>query len=201
MKHSLKQLGSFLALGGMLLSTACIFDTRDANPPSNSGGGCVLDRPQQPFVCMANALAKRQNGDYERSISQNFVFTPTPADLNDQDFDGLCIYDNWTKAVEMETINLLISGSAAIDFDYGTLTPKINENTFVQFEVNYTLTVVRAPADTLVYRAIADLAVRNESGNWRVTKWNETTTIDQFTTWGNLRGELRKSQGGSFCVP
>ena len=76
----MKKLVSFLALGGMLLSTACIFDTRDANPPSNSGGGCVLDKPQQAFVCMANALAKRQNGDYDRSISDNFVFTPTTAD-------------------------------------------------------------------------------------------------------------------------
>ena len=115
----------------------------------------------------------------------------------DQNFVGLCIYDDWNKTVEMDVLNLLISGSEALECDYGTPTAKINKNTFVRFEVNYSLTVVTAPADTSVYRAIAEIDVRLENGNWRVTLWNETQTIDGYTTWGNLRGELRKSLGQS----
>jgi hypothetical protein len=197
----MKKLGAFLVLASTLLSTACIFDTRDAESPVDSGIGCVLDTPQKAFVCMANALARRQNGDYDRSVSDNFVFTPTIADLNDEDFIGRCIYDGWNKTVEMDVLNLLISSSEALIWDYGTLKAKINENTFVQFEVNYALTVVTAPSDTTVYRAIADIDVRNENGSWRVTLWNETQTVDGSETWGNLRGELRKSQGQSCGGP
>jgi hypothetical protein len=201
LRLSIKKLGSVLALGGMLLSSACIFDTRDANPPSDSGGGCVLDTPQKAFVCMANALSRRQNGDYDRSISENFLFSPTIADSLDQNFQGTCVYDGWDKTVEMDVLNLLISDSDSLHWDYGTPAAKINKNTFVRFEVNYALTVVTAPADTTVYRAVAEIDVRNENGNWRVTFWNETQTVDGSSTWGFLRGILRLQRGVSCGGP
>lgn len=184
----------------MLLWTACIFDTRDPNPPAvGGGGGCTLDTPQKAFVCMAGALARLQDGDYERSISQNFVFYPTTADSLDQNFLGSCVYNSWTKTVEMDVLELLLADSEQVTWDYGTPVVKINENTYVKFEVTYSLLVrsVAAPTDTTFYRGIAYIDVRNESGNWRVTQWDETQTVAGSSTWGYLRGILRLQQGVS----
>jgi hypothetical protein len=203
MKQSTKKLVSFLALGSMLMSTACIFDTRDPQTPSDAGGGCILDTPQKAFVCMAGSLAKLRDGDYERSISANFLFSPTTADSLDTTFLGTpCVYDNWDKTVEMDVLRLLISESDQLTWDYGTPVATINKNTFVRFEVNYSLLVryKTSPGDTTIYRGIAEIDVKNESGNWRVTYWNETQTVDGSSTWGYLRG-IKRQQRGVTCGP
>jgi len=175
------------------LSATCVFDTRDAQPPGPVTGGCTLETPEKAFNCMTGSLASQQNADYERSISANFVFSPTLADSLDQNFIGTGVYDNWNKDVEMDVLELLFSDAQTTTVDFGSPSILINKNTFVRYSVTYQLDVVTnaAPTDTTRYEGVAEIDVLNENGNWRVTSWNEVETVAGSSTWGFLRGILR----------
>jgi len=175
-----------------LMSIAgCLFETRDAQDPSSSGGGCTLDTPEAAFACMTAAISRQQDGDYERSLSETFLFSPTLADSLDQNFIGTGVYDNWNKDKEMGALGLMFSDAqkTTVSFSPAKL---INKNTFVRYSVDYSLDVISAttPPDTTVYKGVAQIDVRLENGNWRVTFWNEVETVDGFSTWGYFRGIL-----------
>lgn len=194
MMRNYHRLYSITALVTALLFTSCLFDSRDAQPPKGPGtGGCILDTPERAFFCMKQALANQQSGDYERSISENFTFSPTPADSLDQAFTGVPVYANWTKDVEMQTLNLLLDDTNFTQVDFGTPSRLINKNTFVRWNVSYSLKTVTnaAPTDTVIYKGVAHIDVKNENGNWRVTFWDEVETVSGFSTWGFLRGIQR----------
>jgi hypothetical protein len=201
--HTMNKIGSWSALMGLLVCTACIFDTRDADPPDDTVSGCTLDSPQKVFTCMAEALNSEQDGNYERSLADNFLFSPTVSDSLDQLLLPFCVYENWTKPVEMDVLQLMLSDNNNIVWDFGTPVAKINKNTFVRFEVNYSLSMVpsASPTDTLVFRGIAEIDVRNVTGNWKVTFWNEVQNVGGATSWGFLRGDLRKQQGATCAAP
>jgi len=195
MMRNYHRLFLIIALMTALLFTSCLFDSREAKPPvgPGTGGGCVIDSPELAFVCMKQSLANQQSGDYERSISEAFKFSPTPADSLDQAFTGVPVYANWTKDVEMQTLNLLLDDTNFTQVDFGTPSRIINKITFVRWDVSYSLktVTVAAPTDTVLYKGEAHIDVRNENGNWRVTFWDEVATVPGFSTWGFLRGIQR----------
>jgi len=196
MMRNYPRLFSSIALATVLMSTSCLFDSRDANPPKvGTGGGCILDTSERPFTCITKAIENGNDADYERSISENFVFIPTPTDANDEAFVGKPVYQNWTKDVEMQVLRKLLDDTSYTKVDFGALTPLQNENTFVQYSVSYSLRTVEnaAPTDTLTWKAVAQIDVRLENGNWRLTKWDEQQTVEGFRTWGYLRGIKRLS--------
>lgn len=191
MRHS--HMTRALALILVMQVSACIFSTRDAQDPADSGNNIVPDRPDKVFVAMEESLEKsKRDANYERVISTSFVFSPTVTDSLDQNFDGTGVFDNWTKQVEMDVLNLLLSDAQKINVTFNPST-LINKNSFVRFRVEYTLDVITnaAPTDTTHYAGVAQFDVRNESGNWRLTFWDEIETVNGLSTWGFLKGVLR----------
>ncbi len=195
MKAARRILTWMLTYAMLLQTPACQFDTRDAQEPI-TGSDCPvvsLDTPVQAFVAIEKSLEEcKQDANYERAISANFVFSPTLTDSLDQNFIGTGVYDNWTKPVEMDVVRLLLSDAQKINVSF-TPSVLINKNTFVRYRVDYTLDVIPAasPTDTTHYAGVAEFDVRNEGGNWRVTFWNEVETVAGFSTWGFLKGILR----------
>lgn len=170
---------------------SCLFETRDADPPGVVTGGCTLEVPTKPFVCMTGSVASQQDADYERTLSEQFIFSPTLEDSLDQNFDGTDVYTNWDKPTELQALGLLFSDADKTIVDFGSVSSLINKNTFVRFESKYSLTTITTnPADTTVYKGVAWIDVRNEGGNWRVTYWDERNTVPGFKSWGYLRGIL-----------
>ena len=174
---------------------ACLFDTREAQEPVDSSDCPVvsLDSPEQAFIAIEKSLEEcKQDANYERAISANFVFSPTLTDSLDQNFIGTGVFDNWNKQVEMDVLGLLLSDAQKINVSFMP-SVLINKNTFVRYRVDYTLDVIAAasPTDTTHYAGVAQFDVRNEGGNWRVTFWNEVETVAGYSTWGFLKGILR----------
>jgi hypothetical protein len=187
--------GCALASALLAATPACLFDTRDPQDPipSTECPVITLDSNEQVFVAMANSLEDcKKDANYERAISTNFVFSPTLTDSLDQNFDGTGVFTGWTKQVEMDVLNLLLSDAQTIDVEF-TPTPIINKNNFVRYRVSYTLDVINkaTPTDTTHYGGVAQFDVRNEGGNWRVTFWDEIETVTGKSTWGFLKGILR----------
>jgi len=175
---------------------SCLFDTREAHEPAKQTNACTLESPQKAFVCMTDAIANQKDANYERSLSETFIFSPTLTDSLDQNFTGTDVYTNWDKPTELQALGLMFSDASTSNggktiVDFGSPEALINKNTFVRFKSTYSLTVITSnPADTTVYKGVAQIDVRNEGGNWRVTFWDEVETVAGFKTWGFLRGIL-----------
>jgi len=177
-----------------LAMSGCLFDTRDAQPPADEGDDVIpLDTPLGVFQAMTVALESLKDANYERAISENFVFSPTTQDSLNPTFEGSQVYDNWDKTVEMDVLGLLLADSKNISVEFRP-TEQINQNTFVRFSVEYELGVVdiATPTDTTLYEGLAEFDVRLEGGNWRLTFWNEIDALSDLSTWGYLRGILRQ---------
>lgn len=181
-----------LALVALLGMSACLFDTRDADPPDTGGAASVtLNQPQKVFVAIEASFEKDNDSDYERATSESFRFYPLLDDSLDQDLIGSGVYDNWTKQVELDVLNLLLSeNTLEVTFSSRAI---LNQNTFVRFETDYVLTVITPaqPPDTTEYAGQSQIDVRNEGGNWRMTQWKDLSTAPGVRTWGYLRGISR----------
>lgn len=184
---------TLLALATALTVPACLFDTRedDVEPPDLGGNTIILDDPLKVFTAINETLKTRQDANYERAISDRFVFSPTLQDSLDQNFIGTGVYDNWNKQREMDVLALLLGDALFLRGEF-TPTEEINTTTFVRFRVSYELDVVSvaAPLDTVSYQGVAFFDTRLESGNWRLTFWDESEPVTGFSTWGYLRGVL-----------
>lgn len=195
MMRLLRRIGAVAAVASILMASSCLFDTRDPEPPTGDTTVCTLESSANAFLCMANALEDQQDAGYDRSISDNFIFSPTLTDSLDQNFPGCdigapnCVYNNWTKEVEMEVLGQLLGDAESTIVDFGSPSALINKSTFVRYRVTYSLEVV--DADTTTYEGVAEIDVRNEGGDWRVTFWNEVETVEGSRTWGYLRGITR----------
>lgn len=172
---------------------ACLFDTRadEVQPPDLGGSTVTLDDPSKVFVAISQAFVAMQDANYERAISDRFIFSPTLQDSLDQNFSGTGVFDNWNKPKEMAALGLLLGDSQAISVDFSP-SEEINQSTFVRFRVGYDLRVTNrsVPPDTVLYRGVAYFDVRRESGNWRLTFWDEIENVDGYSSWGYLRGIL-----------
>jgi hypothetical protein len=181
-----------MALLSALTVNACLFEAREADPPdSGSGPSVPLDSPTQPFVAIRASFEKDNDVDYERALSEDFRFYPLLDDSLDQSLIGTGAYDNWTKDVELEVVQLLLSESN-LEVTFET-TPLINENTFVRYEATYVLLVITpaVPPDTAQYAGTSQIDVRNEGGNWRFVNWRDISAGPGVRTWGYLRGITR----------
>ncbi len=179
-----------------LVGMGCLFDTRDAEPPTPGGSTCAaiaLDTPNAVFEAITCAIESEQDAAYERVISERFVFSPTEQDSMDQTWGGAPVYVGWDKSVELQVFGLMLSNAQYLSVDFAP-SVLINQTTFVRFRVPYQLNLVNttAPDDTLLYAGVAQFDVRNEGGNWRLTFWDEIETVPNISTWGFLKGLLRQ---------
>ena len=175
-----------------LVVPSCLFETRDAHTPSTTTQSCPLGQPGRWQVCMTSAVNEQKDANYERTLSPTFLFSPTQADSLDGAFTGTDVYVNWNKDRELAVLGTLFSETTKTTVDFGDLQTVINKNTFVRFRSKYTLEVITpqlpAAPDTTVYKGVAEIDVKNEGGQWKVTFWNEIETVPGFSTWGFLRG-------------
>ena len=182
-----------LLLIAPLVLVGCLFDTRDPLPPDTQGGPAVsLDQPFKVFEAMQTSLTALQTGDYERAISDNYLFSPLIEDSLDQNFVGTGVFDGFDKSAEDEVVNLLVSDADTVEVQFNPAI-LVNENTFVRYRVEYDLrTVARGTGAEARYRGVAHFDVRNEGGVWRLEFWDEIEPVEGFTSWGFLKGELRQ---------
>lgn len=177
---------------------ACLFNTRQPfAPASNANAGRVsLDAPEKPFAAIKTACEQLKSDNYDNAISEKFNFSPTLQDSLDQAFIGTAVYDGWTKAIELNVFELLLSDaqSLKVNFEYSK---DINKSEFVRWQTTYDLAAVfkTAPADTVHYKGVAQIDVQRENGNWRIVFWNEAETVAGYATWGYQRGIYRLRTG------
>jgi hypothetical protein len=176
------------------LAGGCLFDTREAQEPATDTGQITLDDALDVFASMRSGLENDASANYERAIGDEFIFSPLLDDSLDQAFAGVVPspYADWTKEVERDVTNLLLSDADTIQVEF-TPSALINENTFVRYRTQYALRVVlRTGGSAATYEGVAYIDVRRIRGNWQVTYWDEIEPVEGASTWGFLRGTLRQ---------
>jgi hypothetical protein len=177
--------------------SACLFETRTPTAPgSDSGPTVILDSPEKVFASIEVSFEKLNDVDYDRAISEGFVFSPMLDDSLDENLIGTGVYDNWTKPVEMDVLNqIILSEASHIDVVWNT-SALINENTFVRWDADYVLTTVSAATgDTTIYGGTSLIDVRKENGQWRIAYWKDIAAAEGVRSWGYLRGISRLRLG------
>ena len=187
---------------GLPLVGGCLFEARDAEPPGTTGENQIpLDDPTDVFSAIRQSLETQLAGNYDNALSDNFVFLPLINDEQDPIFPQ-GIFDDWTKQVEKDVLQQMFGdfGTMSVSF---TTSRDINQNDYVRFRAEYDLitTDAGAPMDSTRYRAVAHIDTRNESGNWRIDRWEEIEQVAApgggfYRSWGFLRGTVREKLGG-----
>ena len=184
----------------LLIITSCnLVEPREAERPRFDD-----DRiPFRPANSAAGVFPNLQTGvenlvqgqNYDRSLADQFVFQPLDDDVIDPSLPP-GIFENWTKDVEINVLNLMISEASEASVTF-IPTPQINENEFVQFRVTYELKLTpKAGGEEATYKGVAEFDVRRVSGIWLVERWEDIERDGNFTTWGYLKGTLRAKLGG-----
>ncbi len=183
-------------LAVLLLSvlTGCgMFEPREPDKPGGAGDSesfVPANDAAGIFVNMRSGIQNLLEGaNYERSLADNFMFVPL-----DQDVIDLPTVDwsDWTQAVEMSVLRLMLSESSAatVVFNRTILT---SEPERVQFSVTYTLELTSNTSGlTTTYKGVAQFDVRRTSGIWELELWKETAKAGNETTWGYLKGTLKE---------
>lgn len=196
-RRALKLAGAAVLV--VAVSACNLFEPREAEDP----GGDDDRVPFRPANSAAGVFPNLQSGvenlangeNYDRSLADNFVFRPLDEDAIDPSLPP-GIYEEWTRDVEMNVLKLMISESSAATVTFNS-TPQINENDFVQFRVTYVLVLTSGgDGSESELRGVAEFDVRRVSGIWVVEQWRDIERVEDFTTWGYLRGSLRAQLGG-----
>jgi hypothetical protein len=153
------------------------------------------NRPEGIFPNLQSGVENlAQGANYEQSLADNFEFFPLDQDAVDPSLPP-GIFDNWTKPVEMQVLQLMLSESsnATVTFNREVLQ---DGPEFVRYRVTYELRLTaRVSGVGTIYQGIAEFDVRRVGGIWELEKWRDVERVEDFTTWGYLRGTLREKLG------
>lgn len=171
------------------LASGCLFDTRPVRPPAEGEDVVVFDDPGDVFVGMRKGL-EEENTNYERALGDDFIFSPLLSDSLDPTF-GPDTFALWTRQVERDVMQLILGASDSLQVEF-TPSTEIDENAFVRYRTTYRLSFVPEGGGELqIYAGVAFLDVRLVRGSWQVVYGDEIGRVDDYQTWGYLRGIYR----------
>lgn len=171
-----------------------LFEARDPLEAGVAPFPCAsLIAQDNVFSNIRSAYGKGEGlGCYGSLLDPTFAFQPDPADLSEAPPGQ---YDNWSKSVEQQVTQNLVSDAQEFLLRYTgpyepvSTTPDAEIRRY-PYEIEFHGTVI---PDTL-FQGIAEVTItRSTAGLWQVTNWvdrrdpNGTTT----RTWGYLRGAFR----------
>jgi hypothetical protein len=173
-----------------LLSLGCsIFEPRDAETPGSEGTPFIApDVPSLVFSNMKSGLEDLTGVNYEKSLGDAFTFIPLPAD---EDALGPEVYQDWTKAVEMNVTNRILADASNLLVSFINPEQIRDEADFADFRAPYELTVTYSSGDTETFKGVAQFDMQRLGGNWYLIRWTDQEGVEGFATWGYLRGLTR----------
>lgn len=193
-----RYVGAGLAIA-LLLCQGCLFEPREAEPPSEegSGGWIAPNSPKDVFLNLGSGLSRTTDSNYDRSLDDSYTFIPRPEDAAIPGLD----FSNWTKDVELQVLRRVKGDypiSRAIQFGTGKDMIFDNENVEVGravYEGPYLFKLVPASGDTQTFAGKARFTIVQGSKGWALTKWEDYDVNGSYPTSGYLRGTLRASGG------
>ena len=184
-----------IALSG---NSCSLFDTRDPEPPSQSGSDFTPPNlPSDVITNLKNAIAQKNAVNYIRCFSDSttielpFVFTPSATARTS--YPGA--FDDWTKAKEETHIKDLISHKPSPTSYSNLLTTGdqfLPQGDVTIFTAGY---IFSFDTDDPTFPESARgrlqfILHRDRSSFWVITDWTDSPEIDSVYTWSHFKGRF-----------
>ncbi len=174
----------------------CLFEPREAQDPG-SGGEDTWVEPEVPrdiFKNLSSGLSEPGNSNYERTISDGFIFVPMPKDEGEYP-----VLTGWDKEREMNMLDRLKSDYAVsreIFFgsgseNGGSFEVENPEGDRPSFEGKYRITL-NSGSEEVIYGGVAKFTLEAVGqGGWKLVEWEDKDILEEgYGTSGLLRGRL-----------
>jgi hypothetical protein len=190
------QLLTFGVLVAATQSACNIFETRDPEPPSQSGSTFVpATDPSLVFSNLTSAFHDLNSVNYVKSLAdstsagRNFSFEPTQAAK--VKYGG--VFLTWNRQSEQqyfENLRSKIPTGSGATLSFESLTVQSLQSDSAQYEATYRLTVPHTVA-TLPTEATGKaqfFLIADRSRNWVIWRWIDLTTSTSTFSWSDLKG-------------
>jgi hypothetical protein len=185
-------LAAFTALGA--LGAGCDFFATREPPVVDRGNEGIWQPPTTPRIVVENlerALEASSFGDYQRALTEDFVFRPDDADVVRIELErpGDTPFENWDRDVERQTAEAISQSadSVALVIELFEETP-IAAARLVKYR--YDLSLFSAGIPT-TFEGEAWFQIRQEpNGDWLIFDWEDVAT-STAPSWGLLKGRSR----------
>jgi hypothetical protein len=182
-----------------LIGASCsIFDTRDPEPPSQSGSDFTPPNlPTDVITNLKNAIAQKNTVNYLRcfadSTSIDVPFHFTPSATANTSYPG--VFDGWTKSKEESFIKDLVSHKPSPTSYSNLLTigdQYVPQSDATIFTASY---VFSFDTDDPNFPQSARgrmqfILQRDRNSFWVITDWTDSPEIDSVYTWSHFKGRF-----------
>jgi hypothetical protein len=184
-----------LLLCAALSAPSCgVFDTREPNPPSESGQ-TPRESPINPDAVLFNYRMAVEYGDqsqYEEALSEDFEFIPDEVDRDYfRSISNTDIFQDWGVDAELTAVRRITSDSESLTVSYDIDTrEEWPDSALIRLYYTFRERVAReGMEDTVfVFKGFAEIHLApDNSGFWSIDKWTDTATPPSLT-WGWLKG-------------
>ena len=185
-----------IVLAAMLAGGGCLFEPREAEQPldESEGDWVVPKTPKDVFLNLVTGLSSPGNSNYERSLADEFTFTPRDQDRSNFP-DGT--FDDWTKEVELEILSRVKGDyqgerTAQLGDEDGQFAREDVQVGYAEYEGRYMLTLDPGDgSDPDIYAGTAVFYIEEKTSGWVLVRWEDIDVTGSYPTSGNLRGTFR----------
>ncbi len=134
-------------------------------------------------------------GDYQRTMAVDLVFIPDQADVFEMEVirPGENVYEDWTRAVETTTAEVIFGSAPAISLDLTVIREELIGGGGRRVRYDYTLAVRHADREPTAYEGEAWFTTFQEpgTGEWFIAVWEDIRSSPTNRSWGFLKGTSR----------
>ncbi|MDI6809621.1 MAG: hypothetical protein QME66_11665 [Candidatus Eisenbacteria bacterium] len=169
------------------------------SPEESSGEAVPWISPTSCAAVVFNiesALEAKSPGmtNYTNSLSDSFKFHGDPTDsatfYTNFNWDG---FKNWTLAVERQTVETFLNATQALTTEW-SIQDSVDLGAGDRLlNLTYSLRVTPQTGSTIESAGLAKMYFHEESGFYKVLRWDDSRGASVDTTWGSLKVAGRRA--------
>jgi len=182
----------FVWVGCLGLTGCSLFSTREPEDPLTESGTFIQpDTPEQVVENIQASISELNTLNYRRSLSDDFVFTPTASALARES-----LFSSWSRAQEEQYFSAM-SAAAALNTGHSL---QLNDQTFTLvgpgeflLDATYLLTINhrRTEVSVQVQGRLRWQIIQASSGLWSLSHWTDQE-LGSEPSWSDLKAEFLK---------
>lgn len=176
-----------------LFATGCsLFSTREPEDPLTESGTFIQpDTPEQVVENIQASISELNTLNYRRSLSDDFVFTPTASALARES-----LFSSWSRSQEEQYFSAM-SAAASLNTGHSL---QLNDQLFTLvdsgeflLDATYLLTINhrRTEVPVVVQGRLRWQIIQAPSGLWSLSHWTDQE-LGSEPSWSDLKAEFLK---------
>ncbi len=196
MSHRIRSFLILVVAALVLPGAGCnLFETRE--PVISTGSGSQWERPISPSIIVKNLESAFEGGtfnDYERALTEDFVFVPDDSDVFAMDTTerpGEDAYADWDREIETITAETIALAADSVSVDLEIFSEDSESDGRRLLKYHYDLGTF-TNGEVTHYLGDVWFRIRQEAnGEWFIQEWTDVSLVEGAVSWGRLKGRSR----------